>query len=85
MAEKRHGTHFRIWAAGSKFKCLQLIYCWKGNFPRINIVLRTRAQKWTYFELLIEKRRDIFLKVVGFFAKNSQDLKKLLNKITTIV
>ena len=39
---------------GSKFKCLQLIYRWKGNFIRINIVLRTRVQKCTYFELLIE-------------------------------
>ena len=39
---------------GSKFKCLKLIYRCEGNFIRINIVLRTRVQKWTYFELLIE-------------------------------
>ena len=38
--------------------------------------LRTRVQKWTYFELLIENRRGIFLKAVGFFVKNRQDMKK---------
>ena len=42
---------------GSKFKCMELIFCWKGNFIRISIVLRTRVQKWTYFELLPENRR----------------------------
>ena len=54
---------------GSKFKCLQLVYRCKGNSIRINIVLRTRVEEWTYFELLIENRRDIFLKVVGVFKK----------------
>ena len=34
-----------------------------------NIVLRTRIQKCKYFELLIENRKDIFLKVVGFLLK----------------
>ena len=53
----------------SKFKCLQLIYRLKGNFIRINIVLITRAQIRTYFELLIETRRDMFLKVVAFLLK----------------
>ena len=48
---------------GSKFKCLQLIYLYKGNFVSINIVLRTSVQKWTYFELLVENRKDIFLKL----------------------
>ena len=49
--------------AGSKFKCLQLIYCWKGNFIKIEIVLRARVQKWASFELLIEKRKGMFLKL----------------------
>ena len=42
---------------------------WKGNFIRINTVLRIRVQKWTYFEVLVENRRDMFLKVVAFFLK----------------
>ena len=46
------------------------------KFYRINIVLSTRVQKWTYFELLIENRKDIFLKVVGLFIKNRQHMKK---------
>ena len=54
---------------GPKFKCLPLIYRWKGNFIRINIVIKTRIQKCTYFQLLTENRRDIFLKVVGFLLK----------------
>ena len=54
---------------GSKFKYLQLIYRSKGNFISINIVLRIRVQKCTYFELLIENRKDIFSKVVGFKLK----------------
>ena len=54
---------------GSKFKCVQLIYRWKGNFIRINISLRTRVQKWTYFELLIENRKDMFLKLVAFWLE----------------
>ena len=58
-----------ISSVGSKFKCLQLIYRWKGNFIRINIVLRTSVQKWTSFELLIENRRGMFLKVVAFLLK----------------
>ena len=53
----------------SKFKCLKLTYRWKGNFIRINIVLRAKFQKWTYFELLIENRKGTFLKVVGFLLK----------------
>ena len=65
----------------SKFKCLQLIYCWKRNFIRINIVFRTRVQKCTYFELLIEKRRDIFLKVVGFLLKICKTQKNDLTKL----
>ena len=36
----------------------------------INIVLRTTIQKWTHFELLTEKQREIFLKFVGVFVKN---------------
>ena len=43
------------------------------KFIRISIVLKTRFQNWTYFELLIEKQRDIFLKIGGFFLKNCQD------------
>lgn len=46
---------------GSKFKCVQLIYRWKGNFIRINILLRTWVQKWTYFETVIENQKDMFL------------------------
>ena len=34
------------------------------------------VQKWTYFELLIEKGRDVSEKVVNFFVKNCQDMKK---------
>ena len=74
MAENHHVAHFSY--VVSKFKCQQLIYRWKGSFIGINIVLRTRVQKLTYFELLIENRRDIFIKVVGFFVKNRQDMKK---------
>ena len=54
---------------GSKFKCLQLIYCWKGNFIRINIFLRTKVQKQTYFELMIKYWRDIFLIIADFLLK----------------
>ena len=35
----------------------------RGKFIRINIVLKTRVQKWTHFELLIENRKGIFLKL----------------------
>ena len=55
---------------GWKFKCQQFKYCWKGTFIMINIVLRTTVQKWTHFELLTEKQREIFLKFVGVFVKN---------------
>ena len=55
--------------AGSKSKRLELIYRWKGNFIRINIVLGTRAQRRTYLEDLIENRKDMFLKVVAFLLK----------------
>ena len=65
----------------SKFKCLQLIWRWKWNFLRINIVFRTRVKKWTCFELLIENWH--VLKSCSFFVKNHQDMKKLLNKIAT--
>ena len=54
---------------GSKFKCLQLRYRCKRNFIRINIVLKTSAQKRAYFELLIENRNDMFLKAVAFLLK----------------
>ena len=53
----------------SKFKCLQLIYHWKGNFIKINIALKPKFQKLTYLELLIKNRMYIFLKVVGFLLK----------------
>ena len=46
--------------AGSKFKCLQIIYHWKGNFMRINIGLRTIVQKWTKN---LENQKKIFLKL----------------------
>ena len=52
------------------------MYSWKGNFLRINIALRIEVQKWTYFELFIENRRDIFLKVVAPFIKNRQKMNK---------
>ena len=67
-------------SVGSKFKYLRLLYWWKGNLIRINIVLRTRVKKSTYFELLIENGKYIW-----FCGKNCQDMKKWLNKITTIV
>ena len=35
----------------------------RRKFIRINIVLKTRVQKWTHFELLIENRKGIFLKL----------------------
>ena len=64
----------------SKFRCLRFTYHWRGNFIMINITLRIRVQKFTYFELLIENRRYIFLKVVGFLLKivkiQKNDLKK---------
>ena len=44
------------------------------------------VQKCTYFELLIENRRDIFLKVVGFLLKivniRKNDLAKSQLKIS---
>ena len=72
MVENQHGDHFHIWDQNSN---AYNIYRSKGNFFRINIVLRTRVQKWTYFRA-IENQRDIFLKVVGFFVKNRQDIRK---------
>ena len=45
------------------------LYRSKGNVIRINIVLRTRVQKWAYFELLIENRKDMFLKGTVFLLK----------------
>ena len=35
----------------------------RRKFIRINIVLKTRVQKLTHFELLIENRKGIFLKL----------------------
>ena len=58
-----------------KFKCLQFICPWKGSFIKINIVLRTRVQKWKYLELLLENQKEL-LKVVSF-VKNRQDIKKM--------
>ena len=60
---------------GSKFKCLKLIYHCEGNFIRINIVFRTRVQKWTYFELLTENQTDMLLKVVAFYLKIAKIIK----------
>ena len=65
---------------GSKFKCLQLIYRWKGNFILSNILVRNRVQKWAYLELLTENQRDIFLKVVGFLLKIVKIQKNELRK-----
>ena len=62
---------------GSTFKCLQLIYRCKGNFIRINNFLRTRVQKSTYFQLLIDRKlKGHVLKSCSYFAKNRQDMKK---------
>ena len=42
------------------------------------IALRARVQKWTYFELLRENRRDMFLKA---FSRNRQAMKNDLTKL----
>ena len=39
------------------------------KFIMINNDLRAEVQKWTYFELWIENRKDIFLKVVNALLK----------------
>ena len=65
---------------GSKFKCLQLIYRWKGNFILSNILVRNRVKKWAYLELLTENQGDIFLKVVGFLLKIVKIQKNELRK-----
>ena len=74
MAENHHDAHFHMWGRNSNAYNLYIV---RKEILSGLIVLRTRIQKWTYFELLIENRRDIFLKVVGFFLKNLQDMKKL--------
>ena len=71
---------------GSKFKCLKLIYRWKRNFISINTVLRTRIQKWTCLELLIENRKDMFsklqvlLKIVKIEKMTQQNQNNCLTK-----
>ena len=65
----------------SKFQCLQPIYRWKGHFISINIAFKSRVQKSTYFELLIENQTDIFLKVVGFLLKIDKIQKNDLTKL----
>ena len=57
---------------GLKFKCLQLIYCWKGNFIKINIVLRKNIN---IFRVIDKKPKGHILKVVGF-VKNRLYRKK---------
>ena len=44
--------HPSILKVGSKFKCLQFTYL----VVKITIVLRTRVQKWTYFEIFPNER-----------------------------
>ena len=51
---------------GSIFKCLQLIYSWKGNFIRIN---KNQSPKMYVFQAIDKRRRNIFLKVVSFLLK----------------
>ena len=59
---------------------------WKGNFIKINIVLRTRVQKCTYFKLLIDiKLGRYILKSYRVFVKNCQYTEKQLNKIPAII
>ena len=65
MVGNHHGAQFHMWGQNSN-ACN--IYR-KGNFIRINTVLRTRVQKWTNFKLLMGSRRDMFLKVVAFLLK----------------
>lgn len=36
---------------GAKVKFLQFIYLWEKNVVKINIVFRTRVQKWTYCKI----------------------------------
>ena len=66
MAENHHGAQFYT---RSKIKYPQIIYRWKANLVRINIVLRTKIQKWICFEPLMKKQRNMFLKVVAFLLK----------------
>ena len=72
---------------GSKFKCLQFIHIWKENFVRINIVLRTRVQKWTYFDIFSNElpRPELFYPTFIHFISLtlfSVGLTNSYNKIT---
>ena len=57
---------------GLKFKCLQIMYCWNGNFIRIDIVLRKNIN---IFRVIDKKPKGHILKVVGF-VKNRLYRKK---------
>lgn len=57
---------------GLKFKYLQLIYYWKRNFIKINIVLRKNIN---IFRVTDKKPKGHILKVVGF-VKNRLYTKK---------
>ena len=52
-----------IFICGVKIQMPKPVYCWKGNFIRINIVLTIRVQKWACFEVLIENQKNLFLKM----------------------
>ena len=58
-------TYFQMW--GQNLNAYDLYIVGKEYFIRINIALRTRVQNCKYFKLLIENRRDIFLKAVVLY------------------
>ena len=71
MVEYQDGAHCHMWGQNQNS-----YYYWNEIFIRINIILRTRVQKWTYFGLLIENRKDISKNCSFFFVQNCEDMKK---------
>ena len=61
MVENDYGAGFHVWS--QKSNAYNLYIVGKEILSGFNIILRTRAQKWTCFELLIENRKDMFLKL----------------------
>ena len=75
IAENHLGAHFHMW--DQNLNACNLYIVVNETLSGLVYCLKNQVQKWTYFRLSIENRRDIFVKVVGFFVKNRQDMKKI--------
>ena len=62
-------TILLIFKCGDKIQMPANYISLERKFIMINNDLRAEVQKWTYFELWIENRKDIFLKVVNALLK----------------